>query len=311
MISFGPVPSRRLGRSLGINNVPPKTCSYSCIYCQLGKTQGTNARRQILYDPHQLAEEVINRVRELRDQDEQIDYLTFVPDGEPTLDAHLGEEIDQLKSLGIPLAVITNSSLMYDSAVRDELGRADLVSLKIDAVDTPTWKRMNRPHPDLSLERILPGIRKFAGTYTGTLLTETMLVQDINDRKDQIIPVAEFVASLQPKRAYISIPVRPPAEPWVVSPPESQIVMAYDLFRETGVETECMTLQEGTYFSRSGDVAEELLGITAVHPMRDDAVQEFLRNAGADWEIVRKLIEEGKLKEIPYRGNRYYLRKFR
>jgi wyosine [tRNA(Phe)-imidazoG37] synthetase (radical SAM superfamily) len=311
MIPFGPVPSRRLGRSLGINNIPPKTCSYSCIYCQLGKTQGTIARRMRLYEPSEIEEAVKNRVQALQNQHERIDFLTFVPDGEPTLDIHLGEEIAQLKSLGIPLAVITNSSLMDDPAVRDELARADLVSLKIDAVEEATWKKINRPHPALSLEKILAGIRQFAGIFTGTLLTETMLVHDVNDRKEQIAPVAEFVASLQPTRAYISIPVRPPAEPRVVPPHEDRVVMAFDLFRKSGVNVECLIGEEDTLFSRTGEVAEELLGITAVHPMREDAVREFLRNAGIDWKIVRKLIEEGKLKEIPYQGNRFYLRKFR
>jgi wyosine [tRNA(Phe)-imidazoG37] synthetase (radical SAM superfamily) len=311
MIPFGPVPSRRLGRSLGINNIPPKTCSYSCIYCQLGKAQGTIALRMELYEPSRIEEEVRNRVQALRGQHDRIDYLTFVPDGEPTLDASLGEEIDLLKGLGIPIAVITNSSLMDEPGVRYELARADLVSLKIDATEEATWRRINRPHPSLSLERILAGIRQFAGTFTGTLLTETMLVNGVNDRRDPIESVAEFIASLEPARAYISVPVRPPTEPWVVPPSDDKVVMAFDLFRKSGVDAECLIGEEDTQFSRTGEVTEELLGITAVHPMREDAVRVFLRHAGADMEIVQKLVQEGKLTEISYQGFRYYLRKFR
>jgi wyosine [tRNA(Phe)-imidazoG37] synthetase (radical SAM superfamily) len=310
MIPFGPVPSRRLGRSLGINNIPPKTCSYSCIYCQLGKTRGTIVQRIKLYEPSHIAEEVKTRVQALRDQKERIDYLTFVPDGEPTLDINLGEEIDRLRDLGIPIAVITNSSLVGESAVRNELVRADLVSLKIDAVEEHTWRKINRPHPALSLERILSGIQQFSKSYTGTLLTETMLISGINDREEQIAPVAAFLASLHPKRAYLSIPVRPPAEPRVMPPSGDRVVMAFDLLRKAGVDVECLIGEEDTYFSRTGEVAEELLGITAVHPMREDAVWEFLQNADAGMEIVQQLIEEGKLIKISYQGFHYYLRKF-
>jgi wyosine [tRNA(Phe)-imidazoG37] synthetase (radical SAM superfamily) len=309
MIPFGPVPSRRLGRSLGINNIPPKICSYSCIYCQLGKARGTIALRRELYKPSRIEEEVKNRVQALRDQNDRIDFLTFVPDGEPTLDVRLGEEIDRLRDLGIPIAVITNSSLMDDPAVRDELARADLVSLKIDATEEAIWRKINRPHPDFSLERILAGIRQFAGTFTGTLLTETMLVNNVNDQRDPIESVAEFIASLEPERAYISVPVRPPAEPWAIPPSEATVVMAFALFRKSGVDTECLIGEEDTQFSRTGEVTEELLGITAVHPMREDAVRKFLLDAGTDMETVQKLIQEGKLTEIFYQGFRYYLKK--
>jgi len=99
---FGPVPSRRLGRSLGINNIPPKICSYSCVYCQLGRTLRMEIERRAFYEPEELIRAVRERVEELREGGERIDYLTFVPDGEPTLDSNLGEEIAALKDLGIP-----------------------------------------------------------------------------------------------------------------------------------------------------------------------------------------------------------------
>jgi wyosine [tRNA(Phe)-imidazoG37] synthetase (radical SAM superfamily) len=310
MIPFGPVPSRRLGRSLGVNNIPPKICTYSCIYCQLGATRGTTNRRITMHDPSHVEETVRQRVQALRDQHDRIDYLTFVPDGEPTLDVRLGEEIDRLRHLGIPIAVITNSSLIWDRSVQDELNQADLISLKIDAVNEHTWKRMNRPHPALSLERILSGIREFAGTYKGTLLTETMLVKGVNDQEEQMRGIVDFIAPLHPTRAYLSVPVRPPAEPWVLPPEEHQVVAAYHLMQQAGVETECLTGYEGTDFSRSGDVAEDLLGITAVHPMREDAVRKFLQNANAEWSVVQRLIETGQLTEVLYQGFRYYIRKF-
>ena len=135
MIAFGPVPSRRLGRSLGINNIPPKVCSYSCAYCQVGKTIQMEAQRRPYYSPQEIYEEVKEKVESSRSQGLAIDYLTFVPDGEPTLDANLGKEIDMLKPLGIKMAVISNASLIWDESVREDLKKADWVSVKVDALD--------------------------------------------------------------------------------------------------------------------------------------------------------------------------------
>jgi wyosine [tRNA(Phe)-imidazoG37] synthetase (radical SAM superfamily) len=108
MRAFGPVPSRRLGRSLGINNIPPKACTYSCVYCQVGRTSEMQVERRSFYDPEEVVQDVWDRVQRSTEAGETIDYLTFVPDGEPTLDVHLGREIELLKPLGIPIAVITN-----------------------------------------------------------------------------------------------------------------------------------------------------------------------------------------------------------
>jgi wyosine [tRNA(Phe)-imidazoG37] synthetase (radical SAM superfamily) len=263
-----------------------------------------------MYAPEEIIREVKQRVEILRHSNERIDYLTFVPDGEPTLDIHLGEEIDQLQRVGIPVAVITNSSLLSCPDVRDEVRRADLVSLKIDTVEKRTWKQMNRPHPTLSLDLILSGIQEFSDIYRGTLLTETMLVQGVNDGEEEMERIAHYLSQLQPDRAYLAIPIRPPAEAWVMPPSEEKVTMAYHILKEAVGEVEHLTGYEGAAFSRAGSVTEELLGITSVHPMREEAVREFIHQAGANWEVVTRLCKEKKLREISYRGYRYYLRKF-
>ncbi|MCK4471545.1 MAG: radical SAM protein, partial [Anaerolineae bacterium] len=112
MIAFGPVPSRRLGRSLGINNIPPKICTYSCVYCQLGRTIKMQIKRHAFYEPEKVLQDVHDKVEKVRETGERIDYLTFVPDGEPTLDVNLGREIELLRPLGIKIAVISNGSLI-------------------------------------------------------------------------------------------------------------------------------------------------------------------------------------------------------
>ncbi|MBE9478850.1 MAG: radical SAM protein, partial [Chloroflexi bacterium] len=175
MIAFGPVPSRRLGRSLGINNIPPKICTYACVYCQLGRTLKMQVARQAFYGPEEVIGVVRDKVTSALDQDEAIDYLSFVPDGEPTLDLNLGVEISALRELGIRIAVISNASLIWREDVRAELMAADWVSLKVDAVRIPTWRQIDRPHGSLTLHAILDGIRTFAGDFKGDFVTETML----------------------------------------------------------------------------------------------------------------------------------------
>ncbi|MGD9237213.1 MAG: radical SAM protein, partial [Desulfobacterales bacterium] len=134
MIAFGPVPSRRLGRSLGINNIPAKICTYSCVYCQVGKTTRMQIERAPFYRPEEIFRDVENKIEQAQRKGESIDYLTFVPDGEPTLDANLGQEIELLKSLGPKVAVITNGSLIWRKDVRSALAKADWVSFKIDSL---------------------------------------------------------------------------------------------------------------------------------------------------------------------------------
>lgn len=308
-IAFGPVPSRRLGRSLGIDTIPPKTCSYACIYCQLGATLRMQLERRTFYDPDAVAAAVTARVDALRKAGEPIDALTFVPAGEPTLDANLGREIRSLRSLGIPIAVISNASLISRAQVRLDLAHADWVSLKVDTVDPPTWRALNRPHHDLSLERILEGARVFACDFVGTLVTETMLVEGVNDGESQVTAVAAFLAELEPRIAYLAIPTRPPARRTVRPPDERTVNRAFQIFRERLPAVECLLGYEGNAFSSTGDAEVDLLSITAVHPMREDAVKALLARANADARLLRRLLDEGRLVETIYRGRRYYMRR--
>ncbi|MCD6323970.1 MAG: radical SAM protein, partial [Desulfurococcales archaeon] len=183
---FGPVPSRRLGRSLGVNNIPPKTCTYSCVYCQLGNTLTMTVERRAFYRPEEIVEAVSKHAGKVLQLGGRIDYVTFVPDGEPTLDINLGEEIAGIKALGFRVAVITNSSLIWLDDVRDALLQADWVSLKVDAVDEHVWRRVDRPHKSLKLGSILEGIQEFSRSFKGFLATETMLVSRVNDDTNSI-----------------------------------------------------------------------------------------------------------------------------
>jgi wyosine [tRNA(Phe)-imidazoG37] synthetase (radical SAM superfamily) len=315
MIAFGPVPSRRLGRSLGINNIPPKICTYACVYCQLGRTIRMRVERDAFYEPEEILRDVRGKVEKAREVGEPIDYLTFVPDGEPTLDINLGREIELLRPLGIKIAVITNSSLVWREEVREALMQADWVSLKADAVREDIWRRIDRPHGALQLPSIQDGMLEFAKACTGHLATETMLVEGVNDGEEHLGEVADFLARLQPGVAYLAIPTRPPAEKWVQPPQEEVINRAYQILSRGVGQVEYLIGYEGNAFAFTGDVEQDLLSITAVHPMREDAVDEFLaraqskQQAEADWEVVRLLVARDRLVEVEYGGHRFYLRR--
>ena len=311
MIAFGPVPSRRLGRSLGINNIPPKVCTYSCAYCQLGRTRKMQVDRCAFYQPDEILKDVERRVESAREVEESIDYLTFVPDGEPTLDVNLGREIELLKPLGIKIAVITNASLIWREDVREDLMKANWVSLKVDSPREEIWRRINRPHRALQLASILDGMLEFAKVYRGELVTETMLVEGINDSDALVSEVADFLSRFRPARAYLAIPTRPPAEEWVQPPSEETINRAYQILNEEIEQVEYLIGYEGNAFAFTGNVEEDLLSITAVHPMREEAVSEFLARARADWSTVYKLIGEDQFVETAYGGKRFYMRKLR
>jgi wyosine [tRNA(Phe)-imidazoG37] synthetase (radical SAM superfamily) len=309
MKAFGPVPSRRLGQSLGVNNIPPKICTYSCVYCQIGKTEELSIERQTFYRPEDLAMEVRDKVAEVEKRGTRIDYLSFVPDGEPTLDANLGRNIELLKPMGIKVAVLTNGSLINLKEVQDDLAKADLVSLKIDAATKHTWRKIDRPHKFLDLETIHEGMSEFAQRFQGELITETMLIEGINDNPDEIQKIAGFLAQLKSSRSYISIPTRPTALKGILAASEETVTMAYQIFAEHIAVVEYLMGYEGDEFGFSGNIEEDLLAITSVHPMREDSVREYLKRAGADWKVITDLLERGSLRNVEYRGKNFYLRR--
>jgi wyosine [tRNA(Phe)-imidazoG37] synthetase (radical SAM superfamily) len=277
----------------------------------VGKTTNTTCERQSLHKPEKIVTEVKKKIQRASLRNETIDYLTYAPDGEPTLDINLGSEISLLKQTGIRVAVLTNASLIWRTDVREDLLKADMVSLKVDAVSNRIWRRVNRPYKDLSLDLILEGMVTFAEEFKGTIISETMLVDSV-DYGNEFEKIADFLQSLERlSRAYIAVPTRPPTENWVRPPREDIVNRAFQVFSEKlGVDrVEYLIGYEGDAFAFTGNVVEDLLSITAVHPMRKEAVEKLLEKANADWRIIHKLLREGKLGEVEYEGNTYYMRK--
>jgi wyosine [tRNA(Phe)-imidazoG37] synthetase (radical SAM superfamily) len=312
-IAFGPVSSRRLGASLGVNNIPTKTCTYSCVYCQIGRTSHLTCARGRFSKQEEILRQVAEKLEEVRAAGARVDYITFVPDGEPTLDEGLGGEIELLKGFGLPVAVITNSSLLWRADVREDLARADLVSVKVDTVDERLWRRINRPHKGLALRRILGGIEDFADGFGGTLVSETMVLGGV---EQEFGCVADFLSRLEGLDvAYMSTATRPPAEVWVSPAAGSALEAAERAFSEKLGRGRVIVLarHEGDLPGRChiNDPEEAVLGIVAVHPLREDVAKRYLAKAGVGWEVIERLIDEGKIRVTEHDGNRYLRRSFK
>jgi wyosine [tRNA(Phe)-imidazoG37] synthetase (radical SAM superfamily) len=214
-----------------------------------------------------------------------------------------------LKPLGIKIAVISNSSLLFHQSIREDLLKSDLVSLKVDSVIPRVWKVINRPIKFLRLGDILKGILEFAKTYNGKLVTETMLVKNVTYDDDQMTELADFLAKLKPFMAYLSIPTRPPAYEWVKAAGSDAVNRIFQVFKERMDRVEYLIGYEGNEFSSTGHIEEDLLSITAVHPLREDAVENLLTRARKGWDVVHKLIEENLIIKEQYEGRTFYLRK--
>ncbi len=307
-LTFGPVPSRRLGRSLGINTIPPKRCTYACVYCQLGRTPNLRLDRHEIFPVRRIVDAVAERLDACALAGERVDALTVVPDGEPTLDLRLGELLEALHRFELRVAVITNGSLLCRSDVRDALAHADWVSVKVDAGREAEWRRVNRPHGRLRLTDVLGGVCAFAENRRGTLVTETMLVAGVNDALDHLRELALILQTIEPDTAYVAVPTRPPAEPWVEASPADRLVTAWAMLRERLPRVELLADAVVGAVARTGELEDDVLAITAVHPLDEHQLATLSDAAGDGLEAAEHLVAEGWLERTEWRGRRFYTR---
>ncbi len=211
---YGPIPSRRLGRSLGVDPIPLKTCNWNCVYCQLGRsTPMTNERRE--YIPREAILAEVEEALAHHDAD-AIDYISLVGSGEPTLHSALGWLIRAIKErTTIPVAVITNGALMHREDVRAELVAADVVMPTVSAGTAELYRRIHRAHPGVPYEAVIDGLAAFRAIYRGQLWAEVMLIHDINDSEEALQALKTVLTRIEPDQVHIVLPDRPPAEPWV------------------------------------------------------------------------------------------------
>jgi wyosine [tRNA(Phe)-imidazoG37] synthetase (radical SAM superfamily) len=274
---FGPVPSRRLGQSLGIDTIPLKTCNWNCVYCQLGRTRPVTNRRKEYFP----AEEIIVEVEQSLDSHDpgEIDWVTFVGSGEPTLHANIGWLIREVKKITeLPVAVITNGSLLYLPEVRLELIAANAVLPSLDAGTAKLYRHINRPHPGITYERFLEGLVDFQRRYWGKLWIEVMLVRDLNDTEEALRALAEVLEYIEPDEVHINFPTRPPVETWVQPPDDEGLMRASAILGEFA---RVVHPAEGT-FDLSGyeNPLDAIVSIITRHPMRQEQIEHSL----SDWD---------------------------
>ena len=303
---FGPVPSRRLGRSLGISPIPPKTCNYSCIYCQLGKTSVLTNDRKMFFP----VQNIVQEVKKALEKEHVIDYITIVGDGEPTLYLGLGELIEEIKKItNIPVAVITNGALLYNQEVRKELLLSDVVLPTLDAVEERMFRIINRPHKDLKLELIIEGMRKFREEFSNQIWMEVMLVKDKNDSKETILAIKEILDELKVDKTFINVPIRPPAESWVEIPSNEVLAEAQKILNAESIAHFENLLIESV--DRDASPEDQILSITKRHPLREDQIMTLFPNLNE--EEIKKMLDgmskKGLIKIEKYMNHRFWTAK--
>ena len=223
---FGPVPSRRLGRSLGVDLVPLKVCSYDCIYCQLGRTTRKTAERKE-WVPMDAVLDELKRKLACRP-----DYITFSGSGEPTLHSGLGEIIARIRTMTkTPVAVLTNGSLLWQPQVRAELALADVVMPSLDAGDELLFQAVNRPHPEITFEKLVSGLEQFRRDFSGQYWLEVLLLAGHTALPAHVRKMAEWVRRIRPDRVQLNTAIRPPAEEFAVPVPQARLTELAHLFR--------------------------------------------------------------------------------
>jgi wyosine [tRNA(Phe)-imidazoG37] synthetase (radical SAM superfamily) len=289
---FGPVLSRRLGLSLGVDLLKYKTCNMDCVYCELGRTSSLTERRERFVSLEKVQREIESR------SEEDFDHLTFAGSGEPTLSSDLGEIIRRSKGIvDVPVAVITNSTLLTSPKVRSEVAEADVVLPSLDAVTQSTFERINRPVNGLLIEEIIEGLRAFRHEFSGEIWLEVMLVKDVNDSEAE--QIAEAVFSIDPDRVQLNTVVRIPAEP-VLPLDESEMMDILGVFKDAEIIPDWD-------WSVPEKQEAKLLDIMADRPCTIDEIARLAgldKNAGVKYVII--LEREGKIKRRLSRGKYHF-----
>jgi len=302
---FGPVPSRRLGQSLGIDTIPLKTCNWNCVYCQLGRSMPlTNERRE--YVP--VDDILLETEQTLKShKNGEIDWVTFVGSGEPTLHSRFGELIRGVKTLTtLPVAVITNGSLLYLPEVREELSPADAVLPTLDAGTAELYRKINRPHPQITFERLVDGLVAFRKEYRGKLWVEVMLVRGLNDTTEALEDIARILKRVKPDAVHINLPTRPPVETWVQPTDDEGLMRAMSIL---GNIAEVVHPAEGTFdLSGCKNVVDAVISIITRHPMRQDELEKTLAqwSTGQVSDALSELESSGRAQVVERNGVRFW-----
>ena len=296
---YGPVPSRRLGRSLGIDLIPRKICTYNCIYCQIGRT----TKRTLLRKEYVSEKEVLDEVSAFfREGETSVDYLSLSGSGEPTLHSKIRSIIKGIKEITqIPVAVITNGSLLWKKSVREDLLQADVVLPSLNGVSPEVFRKINRFHKDLSAKKVIEGMVEFRKIYRGKIWLEILFCRGVNDTPDELQRLKEAIEQIRPDLIHLNTVVRPPSEDWVkpLTRGEMEEIAAFFGDKASIISEFNRHL---TYIT-SEDVKDGILRILKRRPLSLSDLSTWM---GIPQEELRKevasLSQEGKIQTRPH-GN--------
>lgn len=294
---YGPVPSRRLGISLGVSPIPKKTCNYSCVYCQLGRTDHMTNTREMFFPVDKIVDEYISVVH----HNTYFDVVTIVGEGEPTLYLGIGELIRKLKDNSTkPVAVITNGALLYDEQVQNDLMEADIILPTLDGYDETSFKRINRPHRSLVYANVKNGLIEFSKKYKGQLWLEIMLVKGMNEDEASLCKYKSILTEIDYDKLYLNTPVRPPAEANVRAVDHEDMLQAEKMLGGISIDL----LVSSGFHSEINDDLESIISIIKRHPMNQHEVISFLvaRNNQEPETIIGKLNLDPRVETINYKG---------
>ncbi|PIX22504.1 MAG: radical SAM protein [Deltaproteobacteria bacterium CG_4_8_14_3_um_filter_45_9] len=300
---YGPVPSRRLGRSLGIDLVLHKICTYDCIYCQIGKTTDKTLVRKE-YVP---VKEILKEVRRfLKEETSSIDHLSLSGSGEPTLHSQIRSVIEGIKTItSIPVAVITNGSLLYEEKVRQDLLHADIVLPSLDAISSEVFMRINRPRPGFSVEKVIEGVVEFRKVYKGQIWLEILFCKGVNDSQEELMRMKKAVDRIQPDRIHLNTIVRPPSEKWAAPLNRKEIEKIRDFFGEKAEIISEFDRHPPSMLER--DIKEEIFKILRRRPL---SLSDLSKGMGISQneldQYIKPLAQEGKIQTRIYGGSIYY-----
>jgi wyosine [tRNA(Phe)-imidazoG37] synthetase (radical SAM superfamily) len=299
---YGPVPSRRLGRSLGVDLVPYKVCSYDCIYCQLGRTKEKTIERK----PYVPAKRILPQVYQKLKEGIRPDYITLAGSGEPTLNSEIGSLIHEIKKYTeIPVAVLTNGSLLWDSQVRESIMEANVVLPSLDAHDQEGFETINRPHSEIKFEIMVEGLIAFRKEYSGEIWLEVFILDGINGTETDAIQFKRWIERVNPQKVHINTAVRPSVETYArqVSPEEMT-----RFCKILGEKAEVITpYKEQEKHKRGADVKEDLLNLLARRPCTLDDISSGLSvHKNEILKYIEPLVKNRAIDMVKKGSNAYY-----
>ncbi len=304
---FGPVSSKRLGQSLGVDLLPPKSCTWNCLYCQLGKTKKFAIERQEFFP----REEILGEIREAIATNKGIDWVTFVGSGETMLYKGIGWLIAEVKKLtATPVAVITNGSLFYLPEVRRELVKADAVLPSLNAGTEALHVQIDRPAEGLTFRKHIEGLVAFRREYKGRLWIEVMLLGGINDSDEALRDLAAVLKEINPDMVHIVLPTRPAPEQEILLPSDERIERAIAILSE--VTTVVHPLKGNMDLRSASDLLEAVTAIISRHPVQQRELQKAIADCFPDEnnkasEVMQKMLVTGRFKLVEHGGEPYWV----